>query len=371
MKGRSMPGPGQYGRADAPRPSTGVKFTESNAKSDIEPVKILQNTFSDRTHCIAQLWPGSSFLRSALQFLDRWRMYRASKIPGPGQYKVPAPMDGNDGRGVKFSDAHVASELEKAINRGRQLPGPGDYTPVETQTRKKVVGASKFSDSNAKNDLARLQISSAQNAAHFTATAWMLMRAECSMMLRQDWAIHRAQSMPVEFLQSSNAAHFTATAWMFMFADCSAMLRQARARRLWRRGRFQQACQGRRQVFSERGQIRARMDHPPIKATALPTGLRRRQGRPKEPGRRSPVQQFARQVGPRLAGLPCGPDARPLGLRSPYDADAERRTLLDGESKIGARPCHLERTRSARSWRVRARGRTSAVNRREVQRRER
>ena len=31
----------------------------------------MQNTFSDRTRCIAQLRPGSSFLRSALQFLDR------------------------------------------------------------------------------------------------------------------------------------------------------------------------------------------------------------------------------------------------------------------------------------------------------------
>ena len=35
-----------------------------------KPVKILQKTFSDRTHCIAQLRPGSSFSRSALRFLD-------------------------------------------------------------------------------------------------------------------------------------------------------------------------------------------------------------------------------------------------------------------------------------------------------------
>ena len=35
------------------------------------PVNILQNTFSDRTRCIAQLRPGSSFLLSALRFLDR------------------------------------------------------------------------------------------------------------------------------------------------------------------------------------------------------------------------------------------------------------------------------------------------------------
>ena len=29
----------------------------------------------DRTHCIAQRWPGSSFLRSALQFLDRLKRW--------------------------------------------------------------------------------------------------------------------------------------------------------------------------------------------------------------------------------------------------------------------------------------------------------
>ena len=35
------------------------------------PVNFLQNTISDRTHCIAQLRPGSSFLLSVLRFLDR------------------------------------------------------------------------------------------------------------------------------------------------------------------------------------------------------------------------------------------------------------------------------------------------------------
>ena len=38
----------------------------------VQPVGFLQNTFSDRTRCIAQLRPGSSFLLSALRFLDRF-----------------------------------------------------------------------------------------------------------------------------------------------------------------------------------------------------------------------------------------------------------------------------------------------------------
>ena len=46
----------------------------------IWPVEILQNTFSDRARCIAQLRPGSSFLLSALRFLDREGA--AGAIPG-------------------------------------------------------------------------------------------------------------------------------------------------------------------------------------------------------------------------------------------------------------------------------------------------
>ena len=50
---------------DAARP------TDAEAAAGAVPVKILQNTFSDRTRCIAQLRPGSSFLLSAPRFLDR------------------------------------------------------------------------------------------------------------------------------------------------------------------------------------------------------------------------------------------------------------------------------------------------------------
>ena len=44
------------------------------------PVNILQNTFSDRARCVAQLRPGSSFLLSALRFLDRFRTLDQTKV---------------------------------------------------------------------------------------------------------------------------------------------------------------------------------------------------------------------------------------------------------------------------------------------------
>ena len=55
-----------------------------------KPVEILQNTVSNKSSArfIAQLWPGSSFLRSALQFYDRW----IHKIDGAGA-ALPWPID--------------------------------------------------------------------------------------------------------------------------------------------------------------------------------------------------------------------------------------------------------------------------------------
>ena len=47
---------------------TGKATAVAMGLSNLRPVKILQNTFSDRARCIAQLRPGSSFLLSALRF---------------------------------------------------------------------------------------------------------------------------------------------------------------------------------------------------------------------------------------------------------------------------------------------------------------
>ena len=52
-------------------------LSDSVQKAMYPPVEILQNTFSDRTRCIAQLRPGSSFPLSAPRFLDRPRRARS------------------------------------------------------------------------------------------------------------------------------------------------------------------------------------------------------------------------------------------------------------------------------------------------------
>ena len=53
------------------------KAAEAHLKPNLTvPVNILQNTFSDRTHCVAQLRPGSSSLLSALRFLDSYGGYK-------------------------------------------------------------------------------------------------------------------------------------------------------------------------------------------------------------------------------------------------------------------------------------------------------
>ena len=45
-----------------------VNGSPRHLKQVLQPVKLLQNTVSDRARCIAQLRPGSSFLLSALRF---------------------------------------------------------------------------------------------------------------------------------------------------------------------------------------------------------------------------------------------------------------------------------------------------------------
>ena len=48
------------------------------------PVNFLQNTISDRMHCIAQLRLGSSFLLSVLRFLDRMYQTAAAERKASG-----------------------------------------------------------------------------------------------------------------------------------------------------------------------------------------------------------------------------------------------------------------------------------------------
>ena len=57
-----------------------LRAAAAEAGAEAQPVEILQNTFSDRTHCIAQLRPGSSFLLSVLRFLDRIHSAYASAL---------------------------------------------------------------------------------------------------------------------------------------------------------------------------------------------------------------------------------------------------------------------------------------------------
>ena len=76
----------------------------------LEPVEILQNTFSDRTRCIAQLRPGSSFLRSAPRFLDRvGRLANATEDRSHfGLWSVvSAPLI----LGFDLTDAHILTRV--------------------------------------------------------------------------------------------------------------------------------------------------------------------------------------------------------------------------------------------------------------------
>ena len=84
------------------------------ARSYVTPVEILQNTISDRTHCIAQLRPGSSFLLSVLRFFDR---------PGP---------EGRSGGGIQPIHYAVSAgpidALQFLYEQGVDLASSPTYT---------------------------------------------------------------------------------------------------------------------------------------------------------------------------------------------------------------------------------------------------
>ena len=95
------PGPGQYDPVDK-KNATG-KFSTSKPKSDVE-----------------------------------WKIYNASKIPGPGQYDLPDTMAKNGGKIPSRCGAPTRmyasavtrrskpkSDVEWMIYRAARLPGPG------------------------------------------------------------------------------------------------------------------------------------------------------------------------------------------------------------------------------------------------------
>ena len=74
------------------------------------PVNVLQNTVSNRTHCNAQLRPGSSFLLSALRFLDRFYEPRTTFKSG---------WDDPDNRDAVI-DPVLAAQLLRKKNRKKR-----------------------------------------------------------------------------------------------------------------------------------------------------------------------------------------------------------------------------------------------------------
>ena len=86
----------------------------------ITPVNFLQNTISDRTRCIAQLRPASSFLLSVLRFLDRM-----TEIMGP-LIMATASLVVYYGLGFNGNHAHLTyMDARVGVTEERFLQGMG------------------------------------------------------------------------------------------------------------------------------------------------------------------------------------------------------------------------------------------------------
>ena len=76
-----------------------------------------------------------------------WAIYRAKQGPGPGEYKPDASYRVSGG---KFNMSKAKTEVEWIEHRASKLPGPGDYT-LEDQTTSLIGG--KFSTAKPKSSL--------------------------------------------------------------------------------------------------------------------------------------------------------------------------------------------------------------------------
>ena len=80
-------------------------------------------------------------------------MLRASRTPGPSEYQDMKNSTSLSTRGCgKISDANVPGQIELAIRRTRENPGPGNYVLPSTM----LVGGGKFNDANPESYLAKI-----------------------------------------------------------------------------------------------------------------------------------------------------------------------------------------------------------------------
>jgi hypothetical protein len=138
----ALPGPGQYHIKRNPE-QPGGRFNLSKAKTDVEwkmyraskipgPGEYPVHTMDPRTIGGARI-QGGRFDESRPKNDIEWRAYNASGRvnpegqPGPGQYDTFNPPKMLDPAGGRFNLAKPKSELDFILDRAKELPGPGEY----------------------------------------------------------------------------------------------------------------------------------------------------------------------------------------------------------------------------------------------------
>jgi hypothetical protein len=66
-----------------------------------------------------------------------WAMHRASQLPGPGEYENTGPMRKN--ASFAFSKHNPKGQFEWIEYYASQLPGPADYGPAHNAPRKRSL----------------------------------------------------------------------------------------------------------------------------------------------------------------------------------------------------------------------------------------
>ena len=128
----SVPGPGAYGDVSRSKLPAGGKFNNANVPDFITVSKRKGSRLPGPldykpSHRVSRTpIPAVRFTKCFPKSDVDWKVYHASKIPGPGAYKVVPPKRTTSGQ--KFSSSYVKSFIDEAVHKGRAVPGP-KYAP--------------------------------------------------------------------------------------------------------------------------------------------------------------------------------------------------------------------------------------------------
>jgi hypothetical protein len=175
-----------------------------SSRVSIRPQKTGMSNLSDRPHTGSpnskrHKYPqfgarGGKFSGAKPKSDVDWAIHRAKQCPGPGQYKINRDLTT---RGGRFNMSNPKSDIEWMILNAKKTPGPGDYRVTEEN----IIGG-KFGSATSKSSLDRTIFDARDKPgpgqynpdAHYKVNGGRFSNSKLKSDV--DWSIERAKKVP-------------------------------------------------------------------------------------------------------------------------------------------------------------------------------